>query len=73
MMKAMRGPPLPLPPGPPPGLVKVNRLLLGGADAAHHLFRLQGLVVEDEGDASADHLQPPSAVEDGAALPRHGH
>lgn len=42
-------------------------------DAVHHLFRLQGLVVEDEGDTSADHLQPPSAVEDGAALPRNGH
>lgn len=42
-------------------------------DAVHHLFRLQGLVVEDEGDASADHLKPTSAVEDGAALPRNGH
>lgn len=42
-------------------------------DAAHHLFRLQGLVVEDEGDTSADHLQPTGAVEDGATLPRNGH
>lgn len=42
-------------------------------DAAHHLLGLQGLVVEDEGDAAPHHLQPARAVEHRAALPHDGH
>lgn len=42
-------------------------------DVVHHLLRLQGLVVEDVGDTSADHLKPTGAVEDRAALACNGH
>lgn len=42
-------------------------------DTVHHLFSLQGLVVEDEGNAAPHHLQPASAVKHGAALTHNGH
>lgn len=42
-------------------------------DVVHHLLCLQGLVVEDEGNATTHHLQPASAVKNGATLTHNGH
>lgn len=42
-------------------------------DAVHYLFGLQGLVVKDEGNATANDLQPTSAVKNRATLTHDGH